>query len=260
MQGWLLQMCRAGTSEVHTQLFFFYNISPKSFCNYFFQIKEKKKRACTDSTEIMELGDPYLTPCALQPWQQGWQRAHQGHVPPLQPHRALACPSRIPTGFPLCTALCGSSFTSCFGDFLNIPPSCNGLKCSVRKPWRIQKSRGHMQISAIILVKLNLWVHIKRKLNQALEWLGKKYTRSWIKVMALHSGDADPFGCPQPRAPSCLCRGTTPYQLRTSEPPAAPPASSCRKHRRPRSITTDVTTGTRERRPANHSAGCGMFN
>lgn len=55
-----------------------------------------KKRACTDSTECMELGDPYLAPCALQ----GWQWAHQGHVPPLQPHGTLLLvPAGLPQGF-----------------------------------------------------------------------------------------------------------------------------------------------------------------
>lgn len=36
---------------------------------------------------------------------------------------------------------------------------------------------------AIILMKLNLKVYIKGKLNQALKWIAKKYTRRWIKLI-----------------------------------------------------------------------------
>lgn len=37
-------------------------------------------------------------------------------------------------------------------------------------------------------MKLNLGVYIKGKLNQALEWIGKKCTRRWIKLITFSEG------------------------------------------------------------------------
>lgn len=68
-------------------------------------------------------------------------------------------------------------------------PHITRLEGLVGNPRGIRKAAGREQgIPAIILMKLNLGVYIKGKLNQALEWIGKKYTRRWIKLITFSEG------------------------------------------------------------------------